>query len=97
MARRTSSNEQKNEAVELDIKVLRANQFKDSDNIGITLEINGIKIYNAVYIDMSAKKKDDFISWPSYKGSDGNYYNYVYVSLTSEQVKDISNQIDKLL
>lgn len=53
------------------------------------IEINGCKVV--------AGHNGDFISWPSYKGSDGNWYNTVYVSLDDDTQKEILRKVqDKL-
>ena len=50
--------------------------------IFFTLVYNDVKIYSCKIIN---GKKGSFISFPSQKGSDGNYYNVAYVELSSEE------------
>lgn len=58
------------------------------------LKLNGITIYGCKVIE---SKKGDFISFPSYKGTDGNYYSHVYARLDEELVKEIIEEIEKQL
>ena len=60
------------------------------------LKLNGITIYGCKIIESD---KGDFISFPSYKGSDGNYYSHVYARLddmtTNEIIAEIEQQLNK--
>jgi DNA-binding cell septation regulator SpoVG len=42
-------------------------------------------------------KNGDFVSFPSYKGSDGKYYSHAYIKLDEADVMLIDEQIDQLL
>lgn len=75
-----------------DLKVLRAKEYKNS--CFIDLRINGVKIYGCRYVE---GKNGDFISFPSHKGKDGEYYNDAWAELSTDDVKNIDEQIDKLL
>lgn len=56
-----------------------------------TLTIYGdITIYNCRVI---YGKNGPFISMPSYSGSDGKYYNYVYIDKDNDLAKEISDLI----
>lgn len=74
-------------------EIKRAKQFKDG-NITLDIEVNGITIYGARVVK---GKKNEFIAWPSYKGSDGNYYNHVYCPISQEEqdaiIKEVKNMI----
>ena len=48
------------------------------DKVYFTLIVNGVFINNC---RVATGSKGDFVSFPSYKGKNGNYYNYAYVSL----------------
>lgn len=63
------------------------------DNGGVTfdLEVNGMKIYGC---RVSEGKNGDFISFPSRKGSDGKYYNYVYIPFQEEDQKTILEAVE---
>lgn len=91
MSRRNKEAEESKVAIN-DLKVLRAKEYKNT--IFIDLEVNGVKIYGCRYVE---GKNGDFISFPSYKGSDGKYYSHAYVDLDEAMVQLIDEQIDKLL
>ena len=42
-------------------------------------------------------RNGDFIAFPSYKGTDGNYYNHCYVSLTDAEQQKILEEIDGII
>ena len=69
-----------------DVENVRVVEGKNGDLVFFTLTINGIKIYNC---RVATGKNGDFISFPQYKGSDGKYYNNVYVALGDEDSKKI--------
>lgn len=95
MSRRNKENAEAQKGYDnslFELKVLRAKEYKNSTFID--LEINGVKIYGCRYVE---GKNGDFISFPSYKGSDGKYYNYAWAELSADDVKNIDEQIDKLL
>lgn len=93
MSRRNKENAEAEEKIAItDLKVLRAKEYKNS--CFIDLRINGVKIYGCRYVE---GKNGDFISFPSYKGSDGKYYNYAWVDLDEASVSLIDEAIDKLL
>lgn len=73
-----------------EIKNVRVVEAKSGDLVFFTAVINGVVIYNC---RVATGKNGDFISFPQYKGSDGKWYNNVYVSLTEED----SNQILELV
>ena len=60
------------------------------------LKLNGITIYGCKVIESG---KGNFISFPSYKGTDGNYYSHVYARLddmtTNEIIAEIEQQLNK--
>lgn len=58
------------------------------------LKLNGITIYGCKVIESD---KGNFISFPSYKGTDGNYYSHVYARLDEGLVKAIIEEIEKQL
>lgn len=74
-------------------KILRAKEF---DNGGITfdMEFNGITFYR---LGVRKGQNGEFISYPSYKGTDGNYYHYFYLPLSDDtQDKIIQSVYNKL-
>lgn len=81
-----------NEVVNVSAKVTRANQVNDT--VFFDMEINGISVYGLKVVEGS---NGDFISWPSHKGKDGKYYNYVWCKLSDEQQKEIIHQVEEML
>ena len=84
------------EVRECEAKNVRVVEGKNGDLVFFTLVINGVTIYNC---RVATGKNGDFISFPQYKGSDGKYYNNVFVSLSDEDsaaiLVDIQRQIDE--
>lgn len=78
--------------VEVNAKVVRANQVDDL--VFFDVEINGVTIYGCKVVE---GKNGDFISFPSHKGKDGKYYNHVYIKLSDEQSKEIISQVENML
>ena len=76
----------------MEVKNVRVVAGKNGDLVFFTLELNGVTIYNC---RVATGKNGDFISFPQYKGSDGNYYNNVYVSLSDEDSSKILEEIQK--
>ena len=58
----------------------------ESDKVYFTINLNGVIINNC---RVATGNKGDFVSFPSYKSKNGNYYNYAYVSLSDEQTAEI--------
>ena len=74
------------EVREFEVKNVRVVEGKNGDLVFFTLMLNGVTIYNC---RVATGKNGDFISFPQYKGSDGNYYNTVYVALSDEDSANI--------
>lgn len=74
------------------LEVKRAKEYKDT--VFFDVDINGVMIYGCRYVE---GKNGDFVSFPSYKGSDGKYYSHAYIKLDEANVALIDEQIDKLL
>ena len=73
-----------------EVKNVRVVDGKNVDLVFFTLVLNGITIYNC---RVATGKSGDFISFPQYKGSDGKYYNNVYVALSDEDSAQILEAI----
>lgn len=69
---------------------------RDINKIGVmfTLCLNGVYINNCRVVE---GKKGDFISFPSYKGSNDKYYNYVFFKFTDEDHAAILAEVEKQL
>ena len=83
------------EVRDVEVKNVRVVDGKNGDLVFFTLVLNGVTIYNC---RVATGKNGDFISFPQYKGSDGKYYNNVFVSLSDEDsaaiLENIQKQID---
>lgn len=75
-----------------DIEVTRAKEIKGSYAFDMT--VNGIKIYGCW---LKEGKKGNFISFPSYKGSDDKWYSHVWFEITDELQDEIEKQIEAQL
>lgn len=71
-------------------------KFRPYEN-GNTVGFCTLVLYDAITISQCTviQKKDGtfFVATPSYKGKDGNYYNYVYLAKDD----DLTAEIDKLI
>lgn len=81
-----------NEVVNVEAKVTRANQV--GETVYFDVVINGVTIYGCKVVE---GKNGDFISFPSHKGKDDKYYNYVYIKLSDEQSAGIVKQVEEML
>ena len=88
----TKKEEVKKEVEVLDLKSwnvdrVRVVTTKDGkDLVFLSLMLNGVTINNCRVV---TGKNGDFISFPQYKGSNGEYYNVVYARLSDEDTKNI--------
>jgi len=73
---------------------VRVVEGKNGDLVFFTLNINGVTIYNC---RVATGKNGDFISFPQYKGSNGTYYNNVYVALSDDDTKAILADVQKAI
>ena len=79
-----------------DAKIIAVKRAKEFDwGISFDMIVNDVVIYGCKLL---AKKDSDevFIAFPSSKGTDGKYYNYVYVNLSDKETQDIVAQIEKM-
>lgn len=72
-------------------KVLRANKT-GSGAVYFDLAINGI-IVHGCRVHSRADGSGEFFSWPSYKGSDGGWYNHVYARLSDGTIEQILDAV----
>lgn len=84
------------------IRVLKVREINDRpDCYRFNAEVNGVTIYGMQYITYTNKngKKASFVSFPSYKGSDGKFYNNCYFPIEddSDEFRVIEMQITDLL
>lgn len=81
------------QSVSIEAKVTRAKQFKDG-GVVFDMQVNGVSIYGCRVIE---SKNGDFVSFPSYKGSDGKYYSHAWVKLSDEDTKSIVKQVEDMI
>lgn len=78
------------EVREYEVKNVRVVDGRNGDLVFFTLVLNGVTIYNC---RVATGKNGDFISFPQYKGSNGEYYNNAYASLSDEDSKKILDDV----
>lgn len=69
-------------------------KMDSKDRVRFTLTVNGVTVYGCNVVE---GKNGDFISFPSYKGKDGKYYNHVYIPLTDKEQEGILLDVEKEL
>ena len=72
------------------VRVVTTKEGKDL--VFLTLMLNGISINNCRIV---TGKNGDFISFPQYKGSNGEYYNVVYARLSDKDTKNICADVQE--
>ena len=73
-----------------EFEIGRVKQWDDG-KVTFDVTINGFTIYGCRVVETDA---GDFISFPSRKGSDGKYYNHVFVKLDAADQKMILNAVE---
>ena len=92
MKKQNTQTEEVNEINVLNFEVSRVNQYKDT--VFFDLTINEIKIYGCTVVE---GRKGDFISFPSKKGKDDNWYSIVYARLSANDQDIILAEVEKQL
>lgn len=92
MSRRSKEVAEEKEVKIFNLEVKRAKEYKNT--VFFDVDINGVMIYGCRFVE---GKNGDFVSFPSYKGSDDKYYNHCWIKLGDAEVKLIDEQIDQLL
>ena len=80
------------EAVKNVIKVTRGHVFDDG-TVAFDMKVNGVSIYNSI---LREGKNGQFVSFPSRRGKDGEYYSHCFVKLSEEDIKSIVEQLEAL-
>ena len=75
---------------DFEVKNVRVVEGKNGDLVFLTLVLNGVTVNNC---RIANGKNGDFVSFPQYKGKDGNYYSYVYAPLSDEDTKNIIDAV----
>ena len=77
------------------LSVERVHQFDDG-SITFNMQVDGfVTIYGCRIYD--GKDGKPFIAFPSRKGSDGKYWNHVFIKLSDDQAEDIARQVEEKL
>lgn len=62
------------------------------------MDVNGVSISGCTYLEGEKNGKEwQMVTFPQRKGSDGNYYNIVWMPMSKESVQCIAEQIEQLL
>ena len=87
-------------AIKYDCKVTRAKDLGEDNPIMFDMIVNGITIYGLSYKTFQRKDGSgefNTIGFPSHKGNDDKYYNWVYFKIDDTLFEDIERQIESLL
>lgn len=76
-----------------EVEVTRAKELKDS--YAFDMRVNGVMIYGCWLKE--TKDGNNFVSFPSYKGTDGKYYSHAYFKVTDELQDIIEKGIEALV
>lgn len=82
------------------VEVTRVHDFsKDGKTIiGFDMKVNGVSISGCTYREGEKNGKEwQLVTFPQRKGSDGNYYNIVWMPMSKEQTANIAEQIEQML
>ena len=86
--------------IKYDCKVTRAKDLGEGKPIMFDMIVNGITIYGLSYKTFERKDRSgefSTIGFPSHKGNDDKYYNWVYFKIDETLLEDIEQQIESLL
>lgn len=91
-----NTNEEK--TLNYDVKVTRAKEVKEG-TVAFDMVVNGVTVYGCWYREGKDKngKEYQIISFPSHKGADDKYYNYVWFKIEDDVKEDIIAQLQKLV
>lgn len=83
---------------EYHVEVLKISSRKEK-KINFNARVNGVTIYGMQYIEYVNKEGQpgSMIVPPSYKGSNGQYYNNAWFPISRELKADIEKQLEALL
>lgn len=76
-----------------EVEVTRAKEIKGS--YAFDMRVNGVMIYGCWLKE--TKDGNNFVSFPSYKGTDGKYYSHAYFKVTDELQDVIEKGIEALV
>ena len=90
--------EQAKEKVNYTVKVVKAKEVKEG-LVNFDMVVNGVSIYGCWYREYTNKQGEEgtMISLPSYKGTDGKYYNHAWIPVSKELKENIEKQLVDML
>lgn len=90
--------EEKNMITISDIEVTRASEIKEG-TVAFDMTVRGIAIQGCFMRQYTNKEgaEGDLISFPSYKGNNGKYYNYVWFPISKDLKEHLKERIISLL
>lgn len=90
-----------NEKVEMgySVKVERATKLKDKDVVMFDITVNGVTIRGMSLYEYKNKegKKNMGINYPSYKGSNDQWYTHAFFPINAKTKDEIVNQIKSMI
>lgn len=96
MAKKTTPAKAEKQIFESENIKLEFRPYKGQSMIGFATLI----FYDAIYIyNCTVRKKKDgelFVSMPSYKASNGEYYNYAYLDKDDELNEELNNLVNQI-
>lgn len=101
-----SENKEEKAQANYTFTVEKARTTKNDKIVMLNLDVNGVKISGAMLKEVKVTKdgkkykKGDtayILSFPNYKGNDGNYYNHCFAPVSDESLKSVIDQTKKLL
>lgn len=102
----SENKEEKAQATKYEFTVEKAITTKNDKIVMLNLDVNGVKISGAMLKEVTVTKdgkkykKGDtayILSFPNYKGNDGNYYNHCFAPVSDESLQSVIDQTKKLL
>ena len=96
-AKKNTKEAKERETIEVrDVEVtnVRVVDGRNGDLVFFSLKLNGVIINNC---RIASGKNGDFVSFPQYKGSNGQWYNTVFVSIADEDSAKIIAAVQEAL
>lgn len=86
--------------IKRNFEVIKARTTKNENIIMFDMKINDVSIYGMMLkhvVRESDGKEFEIVSFPSYQGPKGNYYNHVYYSLSQADRDIIIKMVKELI
>ena len=97
--KKAKTEETTNNDVVYTVSVRRAKEITGRNggtSYAFDMDVNGVTIYGC-WVQSKKDGSGNFISFPSYKGSDGKYYSHVYFKIDETLQAEIEKQIEEKL